>query len=399
MNVSYLTTSFPRFPGDYAGVFVYDLARTLAKQQIEITVLAPHEPGSPYREQMAGLSVKRFAYFFPARYQKIAYGAGIPTNLRNNRWIWLQLPLFLVSFFLHAGYVTRKHKIIHAHWIEPGLFGLIWRTIFRQPLIVSVHRFNPMGTLGKRLYRLVLKNADFVLFNSHYTEARCREQIQVRAGAVIPPGIDTERFYSKWEASEGTKNEDADELPMIFGLGSLLPVKGFINLIEAMPFILSEYACRVVIGGRGPEREALLARAQALGVDHALTLLGRVPTEDVPDLMRKAAVFVLPSVAHASGDTEALGMVLVEAMSCGTVCVASNVGGVGDIVDDGENGYLVPHAQPRLLADKVVQLLKDPALRWQMGQQGRRKVEEQFSLDVVAERVRIIYEQVCGQAD
>lgn len=393
MKVAFLTTSFPRFFGDYAGVFVYDLARSLAKQGVQLTVLAPHTSGTPRSEHMEGFRVERFPYFYPYRWQKVAYGAGIPTNLRNGWMPRLQLPLFLTGFLGYVLRVVKDSDIVHAHWIEPGFLGLLGKMVYKRPLVVSVHRYNPMGWLGQQLYKLVLGHADHVLFNSRFTEQRCRREIAIRQGAVIPPGVDLSRFTAK--ESFSTHVETSDEQFIVFGLGSLLPVKGWIHLVEAIPLIRRHVDCRVVIGGQGPERERLLHRAAALGVEEHLQLLGRVSTHDVPDWMRRADVFVLPSVTHASGDTEALGMVLVEAMACGTPCVASQVGGITDVVEEGVNGFLVPPAQPNLLAKKIVHLLTDADLRMKMGQRGRNKIENQFSLSVVGQSVKLLYEQVC----
>ena len=100
MKVCILTTSFPRFPGDYASVFVYDLAAELVAAGMEVCVIAPIEAGSLYHEVIRGVEVHRFAYFWPVRWQRIAYLGGIPDNLRRYRAAWLQLPFFLLSFFL-----------------------------------------------------------------------------------------------------------------------------------------------------------------------------------------------------------------------------------------------------------------------------------------------------------
>jgi glycosyltransferase involved in cell wall biosynthesis len=171
-------------------------------------------------------------------------------------------------------------------------------------------------------------------------------------------------------------------------------VKGFTHLIDALPLLLAETDCRVLIGGQGPERDALLQQAKALGVAESVHLLGRVPTEQVPALMQQAAVFVLPSIPHPSGDTESLGMVLVEAMACGTPCVASHTGGIVDIVEDGVNGYLAQPGDAQGLAAGMMRLLQDEEARRTMGLAGRRKVEERFSVTAVAQRVIKVYQSI-----
>ncbi|MCP5094128.1 MAG: glycosyltransferase family 4 protein [Chloroflexi bacterium] len=392
-RITFITTSFPRFPSDYAGVFVYDLARGLVQLGVNIHVVAPHTPGTERQELIDGIHVTRFPYFYPAKWQKVAYGAGIPTNLRRSWLSRLQIPFFLFGFLRQVIRVTKDSDLVHAHWVEPGLLAQLGRRLHPQPMVLSVHRYNPPGRMGKQLYDYVFGNADYVLFNSHFTEQRCRQENEIQAGGVIPPGIDLDKFQPKWTLSQDDLHANQEKM-LVFGLGSLLPVKGWIHLVEALPLIRQQVDCQIVIGGQGPEYDRLLARAEQLQVRDNLTLLGRLDTAEVPSWMQRADVFVLPSIAHKSGDTEALGMVLVEAMACGTPCVASNVGGIADIVEDGVNGFLVESAQPEMLADKIVALLQNEPLRKQMGEAGRHKVEVLFSLNRVAERVLGIYEQL-----
>lgn len=390
MRVAFLTTSFPRFPADYAGVFVYDLARALARRGINIDVLAPHTVGAARYEGLGGVRVHRFPYFYPAQLQRVAYGAGIPTNLRIDRLARLQLLPFVASFFWHAVQLSRSADLIHAHWIEPGLLGFLCSRILKRPLVLSVHRYNPLGLLGRRVYQIALGGSDCVFFNSNYTRCRAEADISVHFSKVVPPGIDLERFPPSWEVAP------AEDKPnhTVFALGSLLPVKGFIHLIEAMPSVLEAVPnCRFFIGGQGPERERLVQRAVSLGVQDRLTLLGRVNTTDVPRLMRSATVFVLPSIPHA-GDSETLGMVLVEALASGTPCVASRTGGITDVVKDGVNGFLVPPGEPLDLAKSIRHLLASPGLRQQMARAGRAIVEEKFSLEAISKQVQSVYREI-----
>ena len=391
MKITFLTTSFPRFIGDYAGVFVYDLAKALVKNNVSIFVLAPHTDNIAHAEEIEGIDINRFSYFYPTTWQKLAYGAGIPTNLRRSWLARIQIPFFLIAFMLKGFQVARGSQLLHAHWIEPGFLGLLLARLLKRPLVVSVHRFNPIGKIGRILYSWVFPRADYILFNSSYTQQRCLESLPVKNYAIVPPGIDLSKFTNKWE-----NNRVESSSNIVFALGSLLPVKGFKHLVEAIPKVLEQHPhCQFVIGGQGPERDALLKQATSLGVQDHLQLLGRVSTEDVPSLMCEADVFVLPSIPHSSGDNEALGMVLIEAMACGTPCVASRTGGIVDIVDDTVNGFLVSPGDSVELAEKIAHLLSENEVREEMGKAGRIKVEEKFSLEVIAQQVGNIYKQLC----
>ncbi len=392
MQIIFFTTSFPRFLGDYAGVFVYDIARFLAKETVSISILAPHTQHTPRSEYMSGVKIYRFSYFYPAHWQKFAYGAGIPTNLRQSWIARIQTPFFILAFLLQGIKFVKESEIIHAHWIESGLFGLLLSRLWKRPLVISVHRFNPIGKTGQIIYKWVLSKADYILFNSTYTQQRCLEFLAPKNYAIIPPGIDLDKFPSKW----GNYAENIS--PVVFALGSLLPVKGFKYLVDAIPKVLEQHPhCKFIIGGQGPERASLLEQAKKIEVEDHLQLLGRVPTEDVPSLMSKADIFVLPSIPHTSGDTEALGMVLAEAMACGTPCVASRTGGIMDIVDDNVNGFLVSPKESTELADKIIFLLNSKSVRKKLGEAGRKKIEDSFSLDIIVHQIINIYGELLSE--
>jgi glycosyltransferase involved in cell wall biosynthesis len=386
MKVTFLATSFPRFKGDYAGVFIYDLARYLAQEGVKIQVIAPHAEGTIYKEKIEGVQVWRFPYFYPPQQQHIAYGAGIPTNLRRSWRARMQLPFFLFSFFLSMGKFCRDADIIHAHWIEPAFLSLPWRKWYDKPLVVSLHRYNPSGSVGTFVYKAVFTQADHILFNSTFTQQCGQRDFPTKRQSVVPPGLDTSKFFCKGQVNQKRRSPFT-----VFSLGSLLPVKGFIHLVESIPYIINMVDCQFVIGGQGPERDILWQRAKVLNVTDRLTLLGRVATDEVPGLMREADVFVLPSIRHESGDTESLGMVLAEALASGTPCVASRTGGIVDIVEDGVTGYLVTPGDSQELAEKLALILQDDSKRLQMGQLGREKIEKQFSLPAVAEKVVAVY--------
>jgi glycosyltransferase involved in cell wall biosynthesis len=399
MKVTFLTTSFPRSESDYAGAFVYDLGRFLARHGIAVKVLAPHSPGAFRKQEMAGMEVYRFPYFYPLKYQCVAYGNGIPTNLRRSWAARVQLFFFISSFTWFIGKLIRESDIVHAHWIEPGFLSLVWNRIYRKPLIVSLHRCNPAGVIGAYLYNAVLRHADYILFNGTYTRKRGGFPLsELPPHDIVPPGVDTDRFFAKPESQYKRDTGSVGERATVLGLGSLIPVKGFIHLIEAMPSILAEMDCQVVIGGDGPEREKLLKKARELKVAERLTLLGKVFRDDVPCLMRQADVFVLPSMPQRSGDTESLGMVLAEALSSGTPCVASHTGGVGDIVEHEVNGYLFKPGDASGLAQSVVALLRSPEKLRIMGKTGRKKIEEHFSLPTVSEKVASVYKSLLSKS-
>jgi glycosyltransferase involved in cell wall biosynthesis len=134
---------------------------------------------------------------------------------------------------------------------------------------------------------------------------------------------------------------------------------------------------RLTVIGEGPERATLEAQA-AVGPGGRVDFHGRVDDKDLQDAFAAADVLVLPSIVDARGDTEGLGVVLLEAMSCGVPVIGSRAGGITDIIEDNESGLLVPPADPALLASALERLARDPALAARLGAAGERRVRAAF---------------------
>src|SRR5207253_5213547 len=186
------------------------------------------------------------------------------------------------------------------------------------------------------------------------------------------------------EARDGTG-------PVLF-VGRLVERKGVAHLIEAIARLGGgEAAPRLEIVGDGPERPGLEALARRLGVAQRVVFRGKIPPDELQATYARAAVCVLPSVLDTRGDTEGLGVVLLEAMNHGTPVIASRVGGIPDIVEDGVSGLLVPPGDAVALAAAVRRLRDDPDLARRLGEGGRRRLREQFNWPAIVRRWLDLY--------
>ena len=141
-NVLVLATTFPRHKNDSEPAFVFNLSKRLVSKGFNIIVLVPGAPNSLSYEEMEGLKVYRFSYFFPKKLQTICYSGGALPNLKNSPLARLILPFFLISQFIHIGRIIKKENIdlIHCHWVVPqGFFSAIYKIIFNIPLILTAH--------------------------------------------------------------------------------------------------------------------------------------------------------------------------------------------------------------------------------------------------------------------
>jgi glycogen synthase len=292
--------------------------------------------------------------------------------------------------------------VVHAHtWYAD--MGALWiSTLYRIPLVVTLHSMEPLrpwkaDQLGSGylvsswIEKTAVESAHRVIAVSH----KMREDILAHFGAdparvvVIHNGIDPELF------KRTTARDALDRLgvraPYVLFVGRITDQKGIFHLLEAAKALPA--GVQVVVCASAPdtpEIEERLRRAVA-GQPNVKWINEMVPVSVVTQLYSHTAVFCCPSVY------EPFGLINLEAMACEAPVVASAVGGILEVVEDGKTGLLVPPAQPAALAEALVRVLHSPDLARDMGKAGRRRVEEKFSWASVAERTEQVYAEAVAE--
>jgi len=408
MKILTLASSFPRYRGDFTGNFIYELVKGLKERGFEIIVLTTHHPDTKLKEEVDGLKIYRFPYFYPFKYQTLYRDAfGFVYNFKRSHLAKIQAPFFFLSELFSAIRIIRKEKIdmIHSHWLVPqGLIGAICKKIFGISHVTTVHgedinTFKKLEILsGKkskilsRIYSFVLHNSDRINANSSYTKSivlsidgRIKNKIE-----IIPMGVDINRF--KHEDDTNIK-EDFGAGYLILSVGRLIDLKGTKYLIIAMKDVIKKFPnSKLVVAGGGPEKKKLKKLTKDLNLEDNVIFIGSIKNSDLPKYYSSADVFVLPSI-NIQGQAETLGVVLLESMSCGTPVIGTNVGGITDIIKDGYNGFLVSDKSPEDLADKIIELLSNKELVEELSANGLKTIRERFSWEVVIEEFCNIYEQ------
>jgi len=286
--------------------------------------------------------------------------------------------------------------VAHAHTWYADMAGLWIRTLHRIPLVVTLHSMEPLRpwkadqlgsgyVLSSWIEKTTVEAADRVIAVSN----KMRDDILAHFEAdparvvVIHNGIDPDRFR-RTDAREHLDRLGVKS-PYVLFVGRITDQKGIFHLIEAAGHLPA--GVQVVVCASAPdtpEIEERLRRAVA-ALPNVLWINEMVKHEVVTQLYSHAAVFCCPSVY------EPFGIINLEAMACETPVVASAVGGILEVVVDGETGILVPPAKPDALAAALTRLLNDPEARRRMGQAGRKRVEARFSWASVAERTERVY--------
>jgi glycosyltransferase involved in cell wall biosynthesis len=238
-------------------------------------------------------------------------------------------------------------------------------------------------TFLKGFVRWACRWADRVVAISSETAREIRELVDVPV-EVIPY---TTPFPGHPEPRALT-SRDGKLLTILF-IGRLIELKGLAFLIEAAALLRDRVNTRIVAIGIGPERERLeaLARDRRVAVDFR----NKVPDAELQQAFLTSDVLVLPSIIDARGDTEGLGVALLDAMSYGIPAIGTRVGGIPDIIEDGVSGLLVPPANPEALAAAIERVARDPGYAQRMAHAGRERLRTRFSWDVITKRWDAVY--------
>jgi len=404
LKVCMLTTSFPRFEGDYAGVFVYNLSRCLSKRGVGVEVISPHDYGSKYSEVRDNIRIHRFPYFYPTKYQRLCYGAGILENLSRDILAVIQLPFFVIAEILYSLCIIKKEgfDVIHAHWSLPqGLVGLWCKRIFKIPCVTTIHGSDIFGLKSpwvRALNTKVIKYSDVCTANSKATARVACETYGRKNIEIIPVGVDDTFFFKKTPNVDAIKRELGIDGRVVLFIGRLIDLKGVDYLIKATPEVLKRCPdINVLLVGSGPQKEYLMNLSKDLGVENRVVFIDKVAQDEILKFYAIASVFVLPSIVNARGETEGLGVVLLEAMASGVPVIGSNVGGIPDIITDGETGLLATQKDHDDLADKIIKLLTDEELRKNVTENALRPVKTNLSWEVIADRFVRIYKDLIGR--
>jgi D-inositol-3-phosphate glycosyltransferase len=278
-----------------------------------------------------------------------------------------------------------------------------------------VHMFHTLGLMKNRVarspaemegeYRVdgerrVLKIADRIIAATLAEQSQLHFLYQADDSKVviIPPGVDTSRFYpiplAEARESIGLPVEDS----LLLFVGRIEPLKGLETLIRAIARMREQgVQCQVphylaVVGGdpsaSGENLSTEMARLQDLrqqfGMDELVVFLGKRAQDSLPYYYSAADVLIMPS------HYESFGMVALEAMACGTPVVASQVGGLAFLVQDGVTGFVVPDGDPQALAEKLTRLLTDPGLRRKLGEQAAAYAG-QYAWENIVDRLMVVY--------
>ena len=291
--------------------------------------------------------------------------------------------------------VREKPDIIHTHTSKAGLLGRVAARLAGVPAVVHTPHghvfYGHFGPLASKIYLLVERVMALITDrlialtqgekNDYIALSACdpKKIVTIHSGVPVDNYLHATVDVRRKKKSLGLKPEGL----VVGTVGWLLPIKGPIYLLRAMAEVWKSYPqASLVYVGKGDLEKELRQEASRMGVPEKVWFLGW--RDDIPEIMRILDIFALPSL------NEGMGRVLVEAMAAGRPIVASNVGGIPDLVCQGKNGLLVPPADPKALARELLFLIANPDKRREMGDTGR-KMAVQFGVDSMVQKIDRLY--------
>ena len=441
MKVLVIGSVYPRFQEDSEVPWLRSSIEHLKKAGVEIQVLAPSYKGLKSHD-IDGTHVNRFRYA-PAAWEILTHEEGAPSKMASKPWLQLLAIPYIINGFIQCLRICRKWRpdVIHAHWPFPHAYiALGAAKLFKIPLVLNFHGAELLLIRKKKWVKPLLKfaigRAQAVFANSSFTASKIKALKNVNvewspygttletkdnSGVILNEREDNLKRRESQPCLHGydraskvgatphpvtiTPHAVNGKFKILF-VGRHIERKGIRYLIEAAKYLpRDKFEIRIVGGGDLTEqlkqqaallderRETKDERTQSASI----IFTGKLSPEDLADEYRTANVFTLPAIVDSKGDTEGLGVVLIEAMELGLPIVASNVGGIPDVVIDGESGILVPEKDPEALADAFKRLEENPSLIEKLLVGARKRINECFTWNGIIERQIDVYNKVINQ--
>lgn len=337
--------------------------------------------------------------------------SALPTRLTelNERVRFHEVEMMSYPLFEHQPYTlalatkmaevaeTENLDLLHVHYAIPhSISAILARESLkgqrRLPVITTLHGTDITLVGADRSYlpitRYGIAQSDGVTAISNYLKRATAETFQFDHITVIPNFI-CGTDYRRHDVSELRATLSPDKLPLLVHVSTFRPVKRPVDCVEILARVLKKTKARLVMVGDGGERMNAEQRARELGVYDYCAFVGQQP--NIADYISAADVLLLPS------EQESFGLVALEAMACEVPVVASRVGGVPEVVTDGETGFLSEVGDLEKMSADVLLLIENEALRKEMGTRARESALSRYSTDIVIPQYVEFYERVLAR--
>ncbi len=310
-------------------------------------------------------------------------------KVEATRYPPLKWPPYEMALAVKMVSVFRREEldVVHVHYAIPhALSAYLAREMVapeRLPLVCTVHGTDITLVGADLLYRplvqFILNSCDSVTAVSCWLAETTKNMFELKRDVhTIYNFVDTDEYRRAQAASAGA--------PTLVHISNFRPVKRTLDVIRIFAGVREKVDARLVMVGEGPDRPAAAALAHDLGIDADVSFVGT--TQGIVEILSAGHVFLLPS------EVESFGLAALEAMACEVPVIATRVGGLAEVIEDGKSGYLLPLGNVEAMAERTIEVLKSPERRAQMGKRGRAIATEKFSPQTALNAYLDVYHSV-----
>ncbi len=385
-NILHLVTAFKRNSNDVITPWMVDLLAEQASGN-NVFVLTSAYRRINKKQIFNNIKILRFSYA-PSNLQKMSHDFTMNDFLKKNPLYFLLLPLFFICGTIKLVEIVNKYDIdiVNIHWPFPLSLMTVPIRYLKKIKIVNIWYGAEMKIIGKKtnkikdIFRSIVKAADINIAISTHTANILKKIIGEVDTVIIPYGVIV------------PKKQEYKKKKYILFVGRLVERKGVEYLIKAMKTVKKEYILKIV--GSGPIINKLREIVKFEQLSNRVEFLGKVNNEKLVELYQDASVFVLPAIYDSKGDTEGLGMVLVEAMCYNTPVIATGIGGITDIIIDKETGLFSKEKNCYDIAEKINLILSDNKLEERLTDNAYNYIVDRFSIKNINKKFQDVYEKI-----
>jgi glycosyltransferase involved in cell wall biosynthesis len=356
----------------------------LQRNGYEISVVTPKiYKESRYYEMQGGIKIYRFPFLSGNRllieYEKIPY---------------VRMVLYYITGLLFVTFVIVKQRcgLIHAHWAIPtGLIAVIARFLVRKPFIVTIHGSDfrlamEKSSFIKKLFLFVCKKAGHIICVSEILRREIENLgIEGKKISTLPMGVG-EGFLAP---GKYLKNRRENHPITVLSNRKFLPIYNVSLLIRAIPIVLKEEPnVKFIFAGDGPERKNVERQAETLAIGSSIEFLGWVRHEEMAKLLSRSEIYISTSLDDGTSVS------LLEAMAAGAFPIVTDIPSNREWISDGENGFLVPIDEERVLAIRIIEAIRNRPLLERARERNLRLVSEKALWSATIEKTERIYEKI-----
>ena len=393
MKVLSIVSVYPRFEADLEVPWLRISVSHLKNAGCQISIVAPSHKGLKSHE-IDGVKVHRFRYA-PASLEFLTHDEGAPSKIARNPFLQLLAVPYIISGSIKTLFLclSLKPDILHVHWPFPHAFMAYFAAFFcKIPVILNFYGAELLLAKKKKWIRPILKmfikKADLVIAISSFT-AKEVKGIYNRSIEILPYGT-TLNIKSKRQQCL-----NSGKFRILF-VGRHIERKGIEYLIKAAAMLAPD-KFQIRIAGQGDLTQKLKKQAMEEAPEQ-VEFLGKISKEDLEKEYETANCFVLPAIVDSRGDTEGLGVVMIEATEYGLPVIASDVGGISDIIMDKKTGMLVPEKNPQALAAAIRELAESEALQKSLVLGAKEHIKQNFSWDAIIKKQIKLYQDSESQS-